>query len=195
MELVFSSSDKKRVLYVAKDPKSVLHLMFSREKLVESVMPELSALYSQETSLKTYSGEQAVDILERRVKEEREVFSLFDCEEVDGVFLDKHKELIKNSSPVTFKTVVLKNSAGVEYASKIAKSNNETKFVLESGVGSFVVLSSALILFPRGKYTQMVLLENSGVVKTQKMLFNLLWKEAKTEGRIDGFEFPRENNN
>ncbi|AKM82306.1 TPA: hypothetical protein DD449_04405 [Candidatus Berkelbacteria bacterium] len=184
--LVYYQEKNNRRRYIAEDPKKLEEIAKNRLRNLASILPELKSLYNRSASkpkVRFYEGKSGlIEVYEMFAKAKS-----FDAIASPNHITENLGDYFKSFADrvimkkLKIRELVTGDGQDIEYVKKYKKPFQEAR-ILPQGVvldTDIVIFEDNLALISYEKDVHAVLLQNSSIVKTHKVLFELLWSNAR----------------
>jgi len=176
-----------RTYYIAKSPDILLKVLARKERLAQSFIPQLMALFNEtkeKPQVQYFEGEDAVKkAYDDSIKEGKKVFAFFGAEDIPDIWENKYaKEYmaarVKNG--ISAKVIVSSGAKALEYKKAGKFSMRETK-IIDAKKFPFKVEvmiygnKIAVISFDKA-YGFSLIIQNDQFAATMKSVFDFMWE-------------------
>ncbi len=175
--------------YKAEDPKKIHHRLNNHLILYESVLPQLNSLYNTRVGGKPkvsfYEGVKEIFTLYEQIigaKQLDAIASPLHIEKYIGKYFNKilDKAFTKD---LILRELMPQSSTLATYQKSYIKPYHEYRFL--SGITELktdmMLFENKLVLVSYGETPHAVVIEDSSIVQTQRILFNIIWNASKPD--------------
>lgn len=183
--LVSYSNNKRGRTYVAQDPSALTRIHQQRTMALNTLLPDLRTLYSQSpiyTKVRFYEGKEGI----KQIYEEILESDGYDCIYSPDVLLPIWGDYsatfgIKAAKKgLKIRELISMKNPPVDYAKHFKKPQQEIRYLSkENKVTTEIVLyENKLLLAAYEPDIHAVVIEGSSIIDTQRVLFDIAWKQA-----------------
>ena len=176
---------KKRKYFFAEDPKRLLSIARERGRILEEAMPSLQSIYNvseAKPKVKFYEGKDGIKtILEDILKSRKDFLAITSIEDMLSVFNNSFPRFIEEriNHKINVKLLTNHSLSALELAKKDKTEFRQTKFVPKEfsfHTATFIYGDKIAIISVNKKPIIGIVIEDSNIVYTQKMLFEIIWR-------------------
>ncbi len=173
--------------YKAEDPKKIYHKLNNHLILYESVLPQLNSLYNNSIGGKPkvsfYEGEKEIFSFYEELIGTKHIDAIGSPMHIDkymGKYLNKVLDKIITKQTI-FRELIPQDSPIVTYQKSYIKPYHEYRFLkgITQLKTDMMISENKLVLISYGEIPHAVVIEDSSIVQTQKILFNIIWDASR----------------
>lgn len=181
---------ENKTYYIAKSPEIILKMLSRKEKLAQSFIPQLMALFNEtkeKPKVQYFEGEDAAKkAYDDSIKEGKKVFAFFGAEDIPGIWENQYaNEYMTNriKNEIQARVIVSSGAKALEYKRRGKLSMRETKIVDAKKFPLKVEVliygnKIAIISFDKS-YGFSLIIQNDQFATTMKSVFNFMWENIK----------------
>lgn len=172
---------KTKTVYVAKKPEVLLRKIREKEKMFQSILPELSAFYNQaqmKPVAKMYEGMEEVQTVYEDIFSSKEIIFFSNYDSVPKEQLEKNFVKFINDNPkVSVKELTADSEYAREYIRKFQTANFEVRVVPKEFPFNIeaVIYQNKLAIFSFESGPQGFVIESERISQAFRSLFEFAW--------------------
>lgn len=182
--LISFNVKKRRKYFFGENPARLLNIVRERERLLRESMPSLQLIHNSSSAkpkIRFYEGEGGIkSILEDILKTKKSLLAITAVQDMMKIFKDYFPYFIESRArrKIKVKLLTKKTSESIDLAKRDKEELRQTKFVstkFSFHTANFIYGNKVAIISIKKQPIIGIVIEDSDIVNTQKMLFEIIW--------------------